>query len=91
MKFDDLKSSFELAPEGPAIGVLIGLVDRGTQSGKFTPARASCPKGFRRNPVPNCWPGRKRALARRGSATELRKLCSPVPSQGWLPMTFWLA
>jgi hypothetical protein len=39
MKFDDLKSSFEPAPEGPAVGVLVAFIDRGEQSGKYAPRR----------------------------------------------------
>lgn len=39
MKFDDLKSSFEPAPEGPALGVLVAFIDRGEQAGKFAPRR----------------------------------------------------
>jgi len=39
MKFDDLTSSFEPAPEGPATGILTGFIDRGEQAGKFGPRR----------------------------------------------------
>jgi hypothetical protein len=39
MKFDDLTSSFEPAPEGPATGILTGFIDRGEQTGKFGPRR----------------------------------------------------
>jgi hypothetical protein len=39
MKFDDLTSDFEIAPEGPAIGVLVTFIDRGMQSGKFNERR----------------------------------------------------
>src|ERR1700731_825374 len=39
MNFDDLTSDFELAPEGPHTAVLVYLVDRGIQQGKFAPKR----------------------------------------------------
>jgi hypothetical protein len=39
MKFDDLASSFEPAPEGLATGILTAFIDRGEQAGKFGPRR----------------------------------------------------
>jgi hypothetical protein len=35
MKFDDLQSSFEPAPEGAHTAVLVAFIDKGEQPGKF--------------------------------------------------------
>jgi hypothetical protein len=35
MKFDDLQSSFEPAPEGSHTAILVSLIDKGEQPGKF--------------------------------------------------------
>jgi hypothetical protein len=39
VKFDDLKSAFEPAPEGPHTAVLVAAIDRGEQAGKYEPRR----------------------------------------------------